>query len=161
MKVKDKTKAVIFDIDGTLANCDHRKHFITGEKKDWENFFNVMDKDTLNKGISFLFKCAHIYSVTNYVYDNLARFIITGRPVKYKTLTIKWLEKNGIYVEFDKIFFRPENDMRDDDILKKEIYHKEIEPYYDVQFVVEDRDRVVKMWRKLGLTCLQCAEGSF
>jgi hypothetical protein len=30
-----------------------------------------------------------------------------------------------------------------------------------VLFVVEDRNRVVEMWRKEGLVCLQCAPGEF
>jgi hypothetical protein len=30
-----------------------------------------------------------------------------------------------------------------------------------VLFVVEDRNRVVEMWREEGLVCLQCAPGEF
>ena len=32
---------------------------------------------------------------------------------------------------------------------------------YDVEFVLDDRDRVVKMWRDRGLKVLQVAEGDF
>jgi hypothetical protein len=30
-----------------------------------------------------------------------------------------------------------------------------------ILFVVEDRNRVVEMWRSEGLVCLQCAPGEF
>ena len=32
---------------------------------------------------------------------------------------------------------------------------------YNVKFVLDDRNRVVEMWRSLGLTCLQVADGDF
>ena len=39
------TKAVIFDIDGTLADCSHRLHHVTGDKRDWNKFFAEMSED--------------------------------------------------------------------------------------------------------------------
>lgn len=39
-----------------------------------------------------------------------------------------------------------------DDIIKKELYKKEIEPRYNVLFVFDDRPQVLKMWQnELGL----------
>jgi len=48
-----------------------------------------------------------------------------------------------------------------DAIIKERIFRKEIEPKYDVKFILDDRDQVVKMWRSIGLKCLQVAEGAF
>ena len=56
---------------------------------------------------------------------------------------------------------RQNSDRRPDDVIKAEIYETCIEPYYNVLYVFDDRDRVVKMWREKGLTCLQVAEGNF
>lgn len=53
------------------------------------------------------------------------------------------------------------NDYRDDPIIKQEIYETYIKPYTDVDYVFDDRDRVVKMWRDIGLRCLQVQEGDF
>ena len=50
------------------------------------------------------------------------------------------------------------NDFRKDDIVKKEIYDEYIKPYEVVVGVFEDRNRCVKMWRDLGLTCYQPKE---
>ena len=56
---------------------------------------------------------------------------------------------------------RPHDDFRKDDVIKAEIYEKEILPYYHVLFVVEDRKSVVEMWREKGVVCLQCDWGDF
>jgi hypothetical protein len=56
---------------------------------------------------------------------------------------------------------RTEGDHRSDDIVKKEIYEKRIAPWYDVVAVFDDRDKVVKMWRDLGLLCCQVYYGDF
>ena len=31
-------KNVIFDIDGTLMNIEHRRKFVSGDKKNWKLF---------------------------------------------------------------------------------------------------------------------------
>ena len=36
----NKKSICIFDIDGTLANCDHRLHYIKNKPKNWEAFYN-------------------------------------------------------------------------------------------------------------------------
>jgi hypothetical protein len=56
---------------------------------------------------------------------------------------------------------RKEGDHREDSVIKKEIYLKDILPKNEVLFIVEDRLSVVKMWRSLGLVCLQCDWGDF
>ena len=39
---KRQSPAVIIDIDGMLADCDHRRHFVTGPKQDWRSFNESM-----------------------------------------------------------------------------------------------------------------------
>ena len=56
---------------------------------------------------------------------------------------------------------RGEGDHRSDDVTKGEIYMNCIEPWYDVVCVFEDRNRVVKMWRDLGLLVAQVYDGDF
>jgi hypothetical protein len=55
---------------------------------------------------------------------------------------------------------REAGDKCKDAIVKKELYETHIVPHYTVQFVLDDRDQAVAMWRDLGLTCLQVADGS-
>ena len=56
---------------------------------------------------------------------------------------------------------RKDGDYRPDTVVKKEIYEREIKDKYEVLFAIDDRTQVVKTWRELGLTCLQCANGDF
>jgi len=64
-------------------------------------------------------------------------------------------------VNFDELFMRPEGDMRPDNIVKAELFDTYVRDNYDVQFVIDDRDQVVDMWRRMGLACLQVAPGDF
>jgi hypothetical protein len=56
---------------------------------------------------------------------------------------------------------RAEKDYRADDIIKGELLDRIISDGWRPWLVVDDRDRVVKMWRDRGLLCLQCAPGDF
>ncbi len=47
------------------------------------------------------------------------------------------------------------------DRVKEEMFRTKIEPRYEVAGVIDDRDRLVKMWRRIGLVCLQVAEDNF
>ena len=48
-----------------------------------------------------------------------------------------------------------------DEKLKKAMLDEFMEDINDVYLVVDDRDKVVKMWRSLGLNTWQVAEGNF
>lgn len=73
--------------------------------------------------------------------------------------TEKWLRGNDI--TYGMLLMRPEGDIRKDSIVKREIFENYIRDYYNIQFVLDDRNQVVEMWRSLGLKCLQVAEGDF
>ena len=154
------TPCYIFDIDGTLADCSHRVKHIQGKDKNWDKFFNKMEKDNP------ILPVINLLSTISYHTKN-AVILITGRPEKYRDTTLWWLAKNvahlditGHYEEF-KLLMRQDGDYRSDAIIKKEIYDKQIKGTYDVKGVFEDRKQVVDMWRSLGLTCFQVAEGDF
>jgi hypothetical protein len=56
---------------------------------------------------------------------------------------------------------RKEKDNRPDEVVKEELYHNQISPFYKVEAVFDDRNKVVAMWRRLGLTVFQVADGDF
>lgn len=141
---------VIIDIDGTLADIDHRRHCVEQKPKDWKQFNSLMVFDLPNPWCVKLIEQLHLR------YDVI---LCSGRMERHRAITENWLKENKIH--YHKLFMRKERDFRDDSIIKAEIYEKEIEPSWNVVFVVDDRKRVVDMWRNKGLTCLQCAEGDF
>ena len=146
-----KQKAIICDIDGTLADPTHRLHHIEKAPKDWDSFFEACDKDKLNK---WCFEIIKKFSASGYKI-----LYITGRKESIRAHTIAWLLEQNC--PSGSLIMRPNNTRIHDTELKEGIYKKEVEPKYDVLFTLEDRQSVVDMWRSLGLICLQCAPGDF
>lgn len=83
-------RAYIFDIDGVLADCSHRLHFIQQEPKDWKRFYENLDKDEViqpNKNTLRLLRNAlHGYQTRGILF-------VTGRSEAYRELTMNWLKK--------------------------------------------------------------------
>lgn len=127
---------VICDLDGTLCLLNGRNPYDA----------SMCEYDELNTVVdSLLFGKAVI--------------LCSGREEKYREQTLKFLKNNDI--NFIKLFMRKTGDYRKDCIIKEEIYNDYIKGKYNVEFVLDDRNQVVEMWRNMGLTCLQVAEGDF
>lgn len=88
-------------------------------------------------------------------------FIVTGREGTTEVVdaTKEWLKKNEI--PSDAMFFRPVGDYSPGPDCKRRIYEENIKGKYNVQFVLDDSSKCVKMWREQGLVCLQPNEGKF
>lgn len=149
-------KAIICDLDGTLFNIEHRLHFIKGEKKDWKAFNREIEKDSL---ISWCHTLVSMYLNTK----DYQVIFVTGRMAteKAKQNTLEQLVQAFGEPLAWRLHMRKDEDYRKDCIVKKEIYEKNIEPFYLVDFCIDDRQQVVDMWREIGLVCLQCAKGDF
>lgn len=150
-----KPQAVICDLDGTLYNAEERQkvHLLSG-KKDFDGFHKAAKDD-----VPHLW-CAHlIQAMKNHGFKIL---FTSGRDELYRAETENWLKKHLNWsLENYKLWMRPNGDYTADDTMKLNWYEKEIFPMYDVLFAIDDRKRVVDMWRKAGLTCLHCADGNF
>ena len=135
---------VICDLDGTLANIDHRLSLITKSKPAWDMFHKLCINDTVNEW------CADLLWVLHHVY---MIEIVSARPKSVETETRLWLDNNNI--PFDGLHLIGDN-KTPDQILKLE-WFKNRDPIWarDIAFVIEDRQRVVDMWRSIGLVCLQ------
>jgi FMN phosphatase YigB (HAD superfamily) len=140
---------VIFDIDGTLADVSKRIHHLRGSKKNWPGFFAGMAQD----------KAIHsMVRLCNLLFEaGLHIVLCSGRNESHRKTTEAWLQREG--VRYHELRLRRNDDRRSDVLAKQEMLdglEKE-----RILFVVDDRDRVVEMWRAQGLTCLQCAPGDF
>lgn len=147
-----KSKAIIVDIDGTLANNEHRRHFVESDPKNWKAFNEEMEQDTVHEWCAQL-----VFSV--FLKMDWKIIYVTGRHQEYSKITNAFLLDAGVPVT--EVFMRADGDYRADHVVKLEIYKRDIEPKYDIQFCIDDRKQVVDMWRAQGLVCLQCAEGNF
>jgi hypothetical protein len=135
--------AWLVDVDGTLALNSHRNPY------DWRR----ADADLPNMPVVAAVQALAAHS-------NVAAIIaISGRHEQARKLTSRWLERHR--VPYAKLVMRVDGDGRADEIVKEELFRTQIEPFYTIGGVIDDRDKVVKMWRRLGLVCFQVAEGKF
>lgn len=148
-------KIVIVDLDGTLAINKHRFHLIDkslGKKVDWNSYFEACDKDLPNKPV--------IESIRALKEQGYQVHIFSARGDIVKAKTIEWLETHS--VPYDRLTMRKMDSFTPDEELKKSwLLHYYPDYKKDILCVFDDRDKVVKMWRSLGLACFQVAEGNF
>ena len=149
--IKMKKFDIVFDIDGTLADLTHRRHFVTTKPKNWPAFDKGIPDDTPFEDMVYL---------NNLLYDAGHGIIIaSGRSDRQKQATEDWLVEHG--VRYHAIYMRRDRDYRSDDIIKEELLDRMISDCWDPKMVFDDRDRVVAMWRRRGIRCMQVAPGDF
>lgn len=149
-----KPKAVVSDLDGTLCNVEHRRHFVRREgKKDWAGFFRGIADDTINVW------CKEILDLMAYRYDIV---FCSGRGQELEQTTRNWLDKHIKSSSYDySLFMRHVGDHRQDYIVKEIILDFEILTRWTPYFFIDDRKQVYDMWRRRGFVCLACDEGNF
>jgi len=141
-----KPRCFIFDLDGTLANIEHRLHHIyppAGKSKDWDAFHKACSDDTLILPTAIVAK-----ALVNY-WDI---YLLTGRMGDPRTRqrTVMWLDDHGFRGLYHKLLMRPDGDYREDAVIKKE-FLDEIRETHEVTGVFEDRLSVCRMWVENGV----------
>jgi len=159
----------IFSLDGTLALNEHRQHFLEENPKNWKAFNAACGYDKPNKLIIELFHDLRL-SAQNIV------AILSDRSEEIEITTQEWIDKhifnnnNGVRTGYYGLWMREEVDYRDDRKVKSEMFESLL---LDIQedlkskitlddfIIFDDRQKVVDMWRKMGLVCCQVAPGNF
>lgn len=136
-----KPAAFLFDLDGTT--------FHMGDKRGpYDHNVEVDEPDKVVLDI-----------VARFIESGLVAIAMSGREEVTRKATLTALEENGVVP--DALFMRANKDMRKDSIIKTELFDEHVRDHYDVQFVLDDRNQVVDMWRVMGIKCLQVAPGEF
>ena len=144
-------KTIIFDVDGTIADCDHRRHFVENNN-DWKSFKEQTVNDT----------------PVQWVCDIAMRFMAQGDQVAFFSARNE-TEREITEQQFSewigdghKGLFLRENDSYDpDEVFKANLADKFEEIGGKIDLVFDDRNKVVDMWRARGTTVVQVAEGDF
>jgi len=142
---------IIFDVDGTLMDIEHRRHFVVQRPKDFDSFRAATKDDTPKNDI---FAIAKALKAAGH------RIIISsGRNKSQMDITVEQINRNGL--EFDAIFMRSDQDWRQDFIVKEGMLKKMQDAGFDPTMAFDDRQQVVDMWRRHGLTVMQVDIGDF
>ena len=147
-------KVVIFDVDGTIANCEHRRKYVDGTLgyTDWKKFRSETAYDT----------------PVEHVCDIAKRFIKSGDHVAFlsarneseREITEKQISQ-WIGDGHKGVFLRPNGDYRCDAEFKSELADKFLDMGGKIDLIFDDRQKVVDMWRDKGFTVVQVADGDF
>lgn len=133
--------AVLCDIDGTLADNKHRGPY------DWAK----VETDEL------------IIATADALVAFAARgdriILMSGRSEDVRDATERWLATQG--VAYDELWMRKSGDTRGDDVVKSELFDAHVRHRFAVRVVLDDRSRVVALWRRMGLACWQVDYGDF
>lgn len=144
-------KIIIFDLDGTLALIEHRRHLVSDGNNKWDEFYRECINDEMNYPVCVIFA-----SLARAGYDVQ---IWSGRSDAVREQTESWLMDVLGFNREITLRMRPRGDCTPDDALKGrwllEVGAK------NILMVFDDRQKVVDMWRRYGVTCLQVAEGNF
>lgn len=150
------TKAIVIDLDGTLADCSARVHL--AQAKEWEAFHAGIPDDKVRDDVVCLLK------MINHIgwYDVI---VCTGRDEAHRFATEMWLAENGLNFYIDAILMRPNGNRESDHVLKVQM----VDEYFGgregalekVVMVLDDRDRVVEAFRNAGFICWQVAAGAY
>jgi hypothetical protein len=140
---------VVFDIDGTVADIDHRLHHIKSKPKNWAAFDAAAKNDVVIKATRNLY-----FSL---LYDSGHDLVFaTGRNERNRKQTESWLAANG-FKGYVKLYMRNATDFRQDSLVKQDMLNLIIAEFgKKPDLVFEDRTRVVKMWRDNGIFVLDC-----
>jgi hypothetical protein len=133
--------AIMVDLDGTLA-----LHVDRGPYE-----FERLGEDALNEPVALV--VATMRAAGHRI------VLMSGREARYRELTEKWLADHDVV--HDELWMRATDDRRHDDVVKAELFDAHVRRRFHIRFVLDDRDRVVAAWRRMGLPCWQVDYGDF
>lgn len=145
---------VIFDLDGTLGDCNHRQHL--AQSKDWDGFHAAGIGDSV---------IAPVADLMTVLATKARILIVTGRNHRFENITREWLKQAGIdFCVFDILMRRDDDYTRDAEMkiaLLEEFFGTKDEVLKQVWFAIDDRDDVVEGLRNYGLTVMQPCVGRY
>ncbi|MFJ3840915.1 RNA ligase [Streptomyces sp. NPDC090054] len=134
--------AVMCDIDGTLA--------LLGNRGPYD--FSRCELDLLNESVR------HALDAFRRA-DGDTIVLLSGRGEEHRPQTESWLRSHR--VPYDELWMRAAGDTRRDDVVKAELFDAHVRDRFAVRLSLDDRDRVVAIWRRMGLPTWQVNYGDF
>ena len=142
-----KQDAVIFDMDGTLADVSSIRHYIVPpnpKPKGWFKDFNSFHDESVNVPVN---ASVRDHAIRSHMLGN-ANLIVTARRAMYRHQTAWFLALHG--VPSDRLYMRGDKDGRPDYEVKQDILNQ-IQKEYNVIHAVDDNPAVIKLWQENGI----------
>lgn len=140
--VNGAPKVVICDLDGTLALMGDRSPYDASR-------CDLVDRVNLP-----VLHCLDAMERSGHMI-----IFVSAREEKDRAPTERFIHSCGFSP--DRLYMRQTGDSRKDAVVKREIFDTHIRGKFNVRFVLDDRNQVVREWRAMGLPCFQVAEGAF
>ena len=143
---------VLCDLDGTLCDIEHRLKYAKGEEKDWGKFFAGIPDDKLRQET--------LDKLLAYEEAGHEIIFVSARPEDHREATEVWLEKalNGYRIHKTLIICTAHN-KRDDVEVKQQVFDNYFKDKYPIEVVIDDRPKVIRMWRENGLNVIDVGPG--
>ncbi len=130
------SKCIICDLDGTLALIGDRSPYDAAQCM----------KDTLNGPVERILRLSEANN------PDVKIILLSGRGSEHRAETEKWLALHDVW--YDHLYMRKAGDSRQDRVVKYELFKEHIEPHYNVYMSIDDRPQMTKLWKELGIFCI-------
>ncbi len=142
--------AVIFDIDGVLADASGRQHHLAGLRRDWDAFFATCGEDPIIPEVARLLELLD---------PELAVVLLTARPARVRAQTLEWLASHAL--RYDLLVMREPGDrLSSRDFKRAETLG--LRRYgFELQLAVEDDPANLEMFESEGVPCLYVHSGYY
>lgn len=133
-----KPKAILIDIDGTVAEMNGRKPY------EWDKVGEDLPRQ------------APICLVQGMIEQGITPIFLSGRDGVCKDLTYKWildnimewyLPENGGF----HLFMRTAGDSRKDSVVKKELFDSYVRKNFNVVGAIDDRKSILELWTQMKI----------
>lgn len=141
---ESKPKAIIVDVDGTIANKCDRSPF------EWDK----VGCDTPRLEIINMIRAfARSYGATP--------IFLSGRDSVCRDITQGWINCHAYMDKDQELYMRAQDDTRKDTIVKEELFWEHVEPIYNVIAAFDDRPVIIRLWHKLGIPNVICVSDPY
>lgn len=146
---KGKPFLILTDVDGTVAHNP-------GPERRGRNFY---DYSRVHEDTPIRVSIHAIMSMRKTFLDigeDVKVVAFSGRDDSCADATRAWFAKHGLCV--DELYMRKTGDIREDAVVKHEMFWEHIGEEYDVLAVFDDREAVCRMWHEIGLPLLRVGD---